>query len=176
MHLIITSLPRAANNENSTRTQGALHGGDVFKKVMIENKDSQLLDKVSQVLNSLKQDCNLAHSADVVHYQMLYRRWKNCAVLSPRTIILTPEFILLFNECLYSENVILELVDKVRVSDVVHIKQEENPLFVTLIFNGLSLFGIKRNKKWRLVLKSISLALKLIDECRNICSSYGKSI
>jgi hypothetical protein len=78
-------------------------GSRLFKNVRITNRDSELLNKVS----------------DISQYQMAFQVWRKHPGLSvPRTVIFTPTTFLLCDEDLTTSNVQLTVLDSAAVKDV----------------------------------------------------------
>lgn len=106
--------------------------------------------------------------SDIVHYQLLFQRWKRRpGEIAPRSLILTSEHLLLCEEDFTLPNVTLRLIDKASISDVLRIRSEDDPLHLTFIFKPTSVFGPRR--KWRLVGSLRGAIEKLRTEARRLC-------
>jgi len=94
------------------RVAGIVAASRPFKNVRITNRDSELLNKVS----------------DISQYQMAFQVWrKHPGVAVPRTLIFTPTTFLLCDEDLTCNNVQLTVLDSASVKDVNKVSDRVSP-------------------------------------------------
>jgi hypothetical protein len=137
-------------------------------KVLILNKDDQLLDAVASAAEKRKKGGTglTEENPDITHYQMLYQIWRNRPGLcAQRSIALTPNLMFLCDEELCSQEVHLTVLDSASIKDVSKVIAEDDPLNITIVFRPAGVIGIT-HRKWRLRLPSRSAASKLHDELR----------
>lgn len=159
---IITTLPPSAN---ALRMELSVS----LPKVKIQNKDSQFLDSVTNLIHGLG-----GQEVDVVHSQMLYEYWKREEKgrqnNQPRSLIITPQFLLLCDDdftCL--TDIKITLIDSCPIKDIVKIRMENDPLKITIIMkSNANIF--KSQKKWRLCCDAISGVTKVKEECKKVMS------
>ena len=153
-HPIITTVPTISN------IQRQIHDPPL-PKVLITNKDSQLLDCVAEMIHSLG-----GIEIDIIFIQLLSQIWKQTPGYSvPRTLILTPKRLLLCDENLSNENVEIKLLDSVLLKDIFKIRPEDDPLKLTLIMKPQSKVSLVK-RKWRLLGDSALIIVKIMDELR----------
>lgn len=161
-HPIITALPRMANTLRLAREPP-------LPKVKLQNKDSQLLDAVADVIHSFG-----GVEADVVHYQMLYQIWRQQpGILAPRTLIITARWFLLCNEDMSQRDVHLTVLDSVQISDIYKVKPEDDPLQLTLIMKPRSGTMQFSKRKWRLQADSSMVMSRVLEEMRKTFAEAG---
>jgi predicted N-acyltransferase len=156
---IITTLPPIANALRMTYDPPLV-------KVQIVNKDSQFLDSVTEIIRGLG-----GIEVDVIHSQMLYQYWskpeKGKLNNQPRTLIITPQFLLLCNDDYTSTDVHLTLIDSMKIKDISKLRSEIDPTMITII-RKTSNNIFKSSIKWRLKCDTSSGVTKVKDECKKI--------
>ena len=158
---IITTIPPLANSVRAVVDKS-------LKKVLIENKDAQLLDGVMDILRSFKNT-----QLDVLHYQMCFQYRRNKAdKMIPRSIILSQEMLLLCDEDLTTPSVQLKLVDSIKLKGISRVKIEDNPHCMTIYFKS----NVVTSRKWRLFFETRTAASRTRDECKRACSEVGNNI
>ena len=159
-HPIITAIPPMANAVRLAREPP-------LGKVKLENKDSELLDAVADIIHELG-----GVDTDVVHYQMLCQIWKQKpGIAVSRTLILTPQWFLLCDEDTSQRDIVLSVVDSVKVSDIHKVRPEDDPLKLSLIMKPSGMSFTKR--KWRLLADSSMAMSRVLDEMRKIFAEAG---
>jgi hypothetical protein len=154
-HPIITTIPHVANLLREAHVPP-------LPKVLIANKDSQLLDSLLELIQSLGGGLD----TDVVLTQFISQIWKQrpgYAIL--RTLILTSQRLLLCAERVERVDVQLELVDSVLLKDIHKIRPEDDPRRLTLIMKPQGKMSLVK-RKWRLESDSPMIIVKLTDEIR----------
>lgn len=160
---IISTLPPLANSIR-------LVADNSQRKVLIENTDAQLLDGITDILRSFQSNL-----VDVLHYQMLHQyRKKEPNILFPRSLVISQEMILLCDEDLTLSHVKVSCADSNRLKNILHLRFEDNPLHLTILFKSKAVFG--PGKKWRLIFESRSAAMRTRDECKRACAEVGNTI
>jgi hypothetical protein len=161
-HPIITAIPQMANTVRLAREPP-------LPKVKLQNKDSQLLDTVADVIHKLG-----GVETDVVHYQMLYQIWKQKpGVMAPRTLIITSQWFLLCNEDMSQRDVHLTVLDSVQIADIHKVRPEDDPLKLSLIMKPRSGTMQFSKRKWRLQADSSVVMSRVLDEMRKTFAEGG---
>lgn len=152
---LITTFPATANILRQARN---------LSKVNRDNRDSQLLDRVAEIIRQLSCD-----ETDIVYYQMLYQVWRQKpGVLVPRTFIVTPRILLLCHEEITCLDVQLQLLDHIFLTNIYRVKQEDDPLKITIIMKPESAMSFTK-RKWRLMADNVNIIMKIRDEIRKTC-------
>ncbi len=139
-----------------------------LKKVRIENTDAQLLDGVTGILRSLKNE-----QLDVLHYQMVFQfKRKQPDKMIPRSLILSQETLLLCDEDLASTTVRVKLVDSIKLKKISKLKIEDNPLCLTIHFKPNAV----TSRKWRLCFENRAAVIKARDEFKRACNELGVTL
>jgi hypothetical protein len=155
---IISVVPQLASERRRNQTPP-------LPKVLIANKDSQLLDAVSDITRRLKSD-----ETDIVHYQILYQIWKQKpGVAIERSLIVTPKVLLLCEESIdpSSLNVTVRAIDSVRLKDIYRVRAEDDPLKLTLIMKPEGKVSFVK-RKWRLLGDAAMAISRAYEEIRKV--------
>ncbi len=182
-HPLITLIPKTANiakatmrshpsndvrdvDESTLTRDRGITVADSKLCVQIANKDSQLIDAVHGFIDE-KYKSRQNYDTDIVHYQMIHQIWRQRPGYSvPRSVVVTSTRVLLCAENLWTLDINLEVLDHSSVSDVHKIITEDDASCVTIVFKPQS-FGIT-HRKWRLRLRNIASASKLVRELRAV--------
>jgi hypothetical protein len=161
-HPIITTIPHVANLLRESRFPP-------LPKVVISNKDSQLLDCLLELIQSLGGGLD----TDIIFTQYISQIWKQRPGYSIlRTLILTSQRLLLCAESLERVDVKLDLIDSVMLKDIHRIRPEDDPTKVTLIMKPQGKMSLVK-RKWRLQSDSPMIIVKLTDEIRKTMEASG---
>ena len=171
-------------------------------KVSILNTEPQLLDSVHRFLHeyvssqqALGHDSYSSDDNEVLYYQMLFQINANNTSMTndnvdsglrlSRSIILTPNYMLLCDEDLSTDKVQLKVIDQTTYTDIVLIRPEENPLHITIVMKqpqvkkktriGSVFAGSGTKRQWKLSTSNRGITEKLTQECRRLCKSKGNT-
>lgn len=190
-YAIVTKFPQVAN---SLRFSG--DAASQLPKVVIWNNDSKLLDAVIAYVHTLGEEGDSSFggaNTDIVQYQMCFLLPSQplpaaysmmtmgnveCyhAGGEPRSLILTPSFLLLCEETLDCGVVDLKVIDYATYNNI-SLVTDENPFIITICVKKERTFGslLSKTKKWRLSCLYQSSLNRLVEELRRLCLEYGQS-
>lgn len=154
-HPIITTIPHIANLQRDIHIPS-------LPKVVIDNKDSQLLDRLLEIIQSLGGGLD----TDIILTQYISQIWKQRPGYSVlRTIILTSQRLLLCHEYLNQVDVKLEVIDTTLLKDIFKVRPEDDPTRITIIMKPQGKMSLVK-RKWRLQSTSPMIIVKMTDEIR----------
>jgi hypothetical protein len=154
-HPIITTIPSIANLRRDAHEPP-------LPRVLISNKDSQLLDRLLEIIQSLGGGLD----TDIIFTQYISQIWKQRPGHSVlRTVILTSQRLLLCSEELDQIEIKLEVIDSVLLKDIFRIRPEDDPTKITFIMKPQGKMSLVK-RKWRLQSDSAMTVVKMTDEIR----------
>lgn len=167
---LITTIPTISNELRNKKS---------LPKIIRKNCDSEFLEKITNLIKLNPSYQNILET-DVIYYQMVSQLYKKkndvthttSYVLISRALVITPKVILLCHENYNQniQNVNIQLIDSFLITNLLKIRQENDPLKITLIFKSdNSLISSFMKKKWKLVCDKNNITLKIRDELRKLC-------